>query len=100
VDFGESYLHAASREVLEELGISVTSPRNIGRLEASSENGWEFVEIYHVVHDGPFIPNTHEIESLQWLTEEEVQTLLHDENENVTRSFQRVWAICKDQRVP
>lgn len=100
VDFGETYLHAASREVSEELGVSVKSPRNIGRLEASSENGWEFVEIYHVVHDGPFKPNAHEIESLQWLTAEEVETLIHDEAETVTRSFQKVWAICKDQRVP
>lgn len=100
VDFGEAYLHAASRELLEELGISVTSLRSIGRIEASSENGWEFVEVYHVMHDGPFKPNAQEIESLQWLTAEEVETLILDDTETVTRSFQRVWAICKDQRVP
>jgi 16S rRNA (adenine1518-N6/adenine1519-N6)-dimethyltransferase len=62
VDAGESYLECAIRELQEEVG--VTAPLSkIGRVAASELTGYEFIETFAGLHDGPFHWNRHEIES-------------------------------------
>ena len=64
VDSGESYLEAARRELSEELGIEPPPLVPIGRLLPCEQTGWEFIEVYRGVHEGPFSPSPLEVESV------------------------------------
>jgi 16S rRNA (adenine1518-N6/adenine1519-N6)-dimethyltransferase len=62
VDAGESYQDCATRELLEEVGVTAVLEK-LGRISASEATGHEFIEIYGGIHDGPFHWNQHEIET-------------------------------------
>ncbi len=53
VDAGETYEAAAHRELGEEIGIACPIEK-IGRLPCTVETGWEFIEVFHGRHEGPF----------------------------------------------
>ncbi|MFZ4774959.1 MAG: 16S rRNA (adenine(1518)-N(6)/adenine(1519)-N(6))-dimethyltransferase RsmA [Terrimicrobiaceae bacterium] len=72
VDSGESYLEAAQRELREELGIEAPPLKSIGRLTPCEQTGWEFIEVYRGVHEGPFRPAPMEVETTAFFGQEEV----------------------------
>lgn len=53
VDSGETYDQTVQRELREELGISC-SLEKVGRLPCTEETGWEFIQVYRGLHEGPF----------------------------------------------
>lgn len=63
VDSGEDYHTAAARELTEELGIPSPPLEPVGRLTPSETTGWEFIEVYRTVHNGPFHPAPMELET-------------------------------------
>lgn len=63
VDSGETYLNAARRELREELGVEAPELQPIGRLTPCEENGWEFIDIFRGLHEGPFHPALLEVET-------------------------------------
>jgi isopentenyldiphosphate isomerase len=99
VDEGETYHEAAVREMKEELGLSgvplvevVTSYRT--RLH---HNG-----IYTaVVADGCEINfDSHEVETVRWVTTKELDLLLETELDLFTESFPQVWRELRDKIIP
>jgi 16S rRNA (adenine1518-N6/adenine1519-N6)-dimethyltransferase len=62
---GEAYAAASVRELHEELGIEAPLTF-VGRLPASEATGYEFIEIYEGLYDGPLRCNEHEIETVGW----------------------------------
>lgn len=62
VDSGETYETAAQREIGEELGIQCELQR-IGKLSCTEQTGWEFIEVYRGVHEGPFTLAPLEVET-------------------------------------
>jgi 16S rRNA (adenine1518-N6/adenine1519-N6)-dimethyltransferase len=62
VDADESYQDCATRELQEEIGVEASLVK-IGRVPASEANGYEFIEIFAGIHNGPFRWNQHEIET-------------------------------------
>ncbi len=55
LDHGEEYLHAARRELAEELGVSgEVGLQEIGALGAAESTGWEFIRLFRCEHEGPF----------------------------------------------
>ncbi len=62
VDSGETYETAARREISEELGIQCPLER-IGKLPCTEQTGWEFIEVYRGVHEGPFTLASLEVET-------------------------------------
>lgn len=96
VDYGESYALAAQRELKEELGIVLNEPPcMLHKIDACEENGWEFVGVFRVLHDGPIQPDAFEIDKVEWLTAEAVDDLIHAQIEPVTLSFQNIWSLCR-----
>jgi len=68
VDSGETCLESARRELREELGIEAPVLHPVGRLAPCEENGWEFIEIYRGLHEGPFQPAPLEVETGAFFT--------------------------------
>lgn len=92
VDFGETYLQAALRELSEELGVNQPeSLTPIGRIDASEGNGWEFVEIFAIRHLGQLTPNLDEIETLEWISREDLELRINAQDTKLTGSFICVW---------
>src|ERR1700722_1586072 len=56
VDSGEDYDACAVRELEEELGLKVAAPpRRLFKMPACAETGQEFVWVYQLESDGPFV---------------------------------------------
>jgi len=74
VDRDEDYDACARRELAEELGIH-PHPSVLKRwfkINACPDTGWEFVWCYACRSEGPFKPNADEIDTLKWLTLEQL----------------------------
>jgi isopentenyl-diphosphate delta-isomerase type 1 len=73
LDAGEGYDAAAVRELAEEIGIRVAAtPERWLRLESCAETGWEFVWVYRLQHEGPFVLHPEEIERGEWVAPAEL----------------------------
>lgn len=72
VDSGENYLEAARRELHEELGIEPPPLEPIGRLTPCKQTGWEFIEVFKGVHEGPFQPTPLEVETAAFFRKEDI----------------------------
>jgi isopentenyl-diphosphate delta-isomerase len=92
VDAGEDYDAAAARELGEELGLALPAPpARWFRLEACAETGWEFVWVYRLRHEGPFVLHPEEIESGRWFFAAELAALLRDQPQDFASSFRLIW---------
>lgn len=68
VDSGEERDQAIQRELYEELGIEVETAeiQLVNKLMIKDNEETEFGAIYLIEHDGPFKPNTDEVERVEW----------------------------------
>ncbi|MFA7344739.1 MAG: 16S rRNA (adenine(1518)-N(6)/adenine(1519)-N(6))-dimethyltransferase RsmA [Terrimicrobiaceae bacterium] len=72
LDSGENYLEAARRELREELGVDAPALEPVGKLTPCERTGWEFIEVFRGVHDGPFAPAPLEVETVAFFNKEDV----------------------------
>ena len=91
LDSGEAYAVAAVRELKEELGVEVDSVREIGALPASEATGQEFVRIYGVVDEGPFVLHPTEIADGKWVSCDELDDWLENRPGDFAPCFHEVW---------
>ncbi len=93
LDAGEGYLPAAQRELQEELGIIVTAEalRTVGKFPPSAHTGWEWITVYQLNHDGPFIADPAEVADLRFITPEELDAWIAREPAAFAPSFVYVW---------
>ena len=92
LDKGESYDACAIREVGEELGRIPDRPlEKLFKLPASLETGWEFVWVYRVTYNGPFVLHPEEIESGEWFETDEVNRWLLRTPKDFASAFRLVW---------
>jgi isopentenyl-diphosphate Delta-isomerase len=92
---GEDYDTAVVRELEEEIGLTVSDASGLERLfklEAGAETGWEFVWIYRLKSDGPFVLHPAEIERGDWFTTEEVTRGMAERSKEFTKPFRVIWA--------
>ncbi len=97
VDAGEDYAGAAVRELVEEIGVRIDGPERLAtlfKLSPSEQNGWEFVSVYWIRHDGPFELNPAEIERGEWWAPEEVTRAVAARPEDFSNTFRMVWERC------
>ncbi len=93
VDAGESYDRAAQRELAEEIGVTVaTPPDRWFRMTPSEETGWEFVWVYRLAGDGPFVLNLAEVERGEWLTPAEVTAAIAERPAEFAPAFRLLWS--------
>jgi isopentenyl-diphosphate delta-isomerase len=98
VDSGEGYDHAAQRELSEELGLQLTAPpERWFRVEAEARTGWEFVWVYRLKHDGPFVLHPDEIETGEWLATDELERRLTMRPKDYAPAFTLIWSLAADK---
>ena len=92
VDAGESYVVAAERELMEEIGLLVEKPlEELFKLTASPETGMEFVTIFRAEAEGPFELCPEEIDEGRWASTTEIRLALQTKPENYTPTFRMIW---------
>jgi len=98
LDAGEDYDAAAVRELGEEIGVMVkTVPPRWFRLNACAETGWEFVWVYRLRHEGPFVLHPEEIEGGEWNTPAELARRMVARPGDYSPSFRLVWSIAEEK---
>jgi len=92
VGAGEDYDATAVRELEEELGCRPESPpRRLFKIEARAETGQEFVWVYRVEAEGPFILQADEIERGDWFTPPEIDHWLVERPAELAPAFIYLW---------
>lgn len=92
VGAGEDYDGTARRELEEELGcFPEQPPRRLLKIEAREETGQEFVWVYRVEAEGPFILQADEIESGDWFSVEEIDRWLAERPAELAPAFLFIW---------
>ena len=94
LDSGESYDAAVVRELGEEIGLSVAPEHGLAplfKLNACADTGWEFVWIYRLSSDGPFVLHPAEIERGEWFAIEAVTRGIAERPREFTRAFKFIW---------
>jgi len=92
VDSGEDYDTAAWRELDEEIGLRTPHPpERWFRVEAGPNTGWEFIWVYRLRSEGPFVLNPHEIDEGAWQSVLEVSRAISLTPERFTTPFREIW---------
>ena len=94
LDSGEPYDAAVVRELGEEIGLTVSAEHGLAplfKLAACAETGWEFVWVYRLRSDGPFVLHPAEVERGEWLAVEAVTRGIQERPMEFTRAFKYIW---------
>lgn len=102
-DEGEGYAEAASRELLEEMGISEVKLQEVAKFytEESDEAKTKkrFNKIFTGVYDGEVRIDNDEVSDYQWLKPEELESQMNDSPGNFTEGFIEAFRIYKSKLV-
>lgn len=100
VGAGEDYDPTAVRELAEELGITAAPPlEKLFKLAAQPMTGWEFVWVYRLRHEGPFVLAPDEIERGDWFEPAAVDRWITDKPEEIAPALQLLWREARDRKV-
>lgn len=72
IDLGENVEMALKREVMEELGVEVTNPEELGHYVFESSRERELVYVHKMVYDGKVIPCDEELAGGRFWTRQEI----------------------------
>lgn len=103
VDEGENYAEAASRELLEEMGISEVELQEIAKFY--TEEGDEvktkkrFNKIFTGIYDGGVKIDNDEVSDYQWLKPEELETQMNDSPSSFTEGFIEAFGVYKNNLI-
>jgi isopentenyldiphosphate isomerase len=101
VGAGEDYDGTAVRELEEELGCRPPQrPRPLFKVEAREETGQEFVWVYAVDAEGPFVLEADEIERGGWFTPAEIDRWVAERPEELAPAFLYLWPLARRHLVP
>jgi isopentenyl-diphosphate delta-isomerase type 1 len=92
LDAGEDYDAAMVRELSEEIGLWVESvPERLLRETACAATGREFVWVYRLEAEGPFVLHPAEIETGAWYEPVELDTRLREQPVDFAPAFAHLW---------
>jgi isopentenyl-diphosphate delta-isomerase len=96
VSAGEDYDFTATRELAEELDCHPAKPpQPLFKIEAREETGQEFVWVYRVEAEGPFVLEADEIERGDWFTPAEIDRWVVERPQELAPAFLYLWPLAK-----
>lgn len=105
VGAGEDYDGTALRELEEELGLKVAEGRGIEashpqikrlfKIEARAETGQEFVWVYRVESEGPFVLQADEIECGDWFSPAAIDRWIERQPQELAPAFLFIWPMAR-----
>lgn len=99
LDQGEAYDACAVREMREEIGLTTeTAPRRILRLKACPETGQEFVWVYLVESEGPFVLQPEEVDRGEWFHPDVIDGWIERRPEDFASAFILIWRTLRLDR--
>lgn len=96
VDAGEEYEACAARELGEELGLFDHDVREVGKLGAHANTGWEHVRLYATLAQGKVKFPCVEIEYGQWFSMELIDQWVAKVPEDFAPGFIACWHVWKE----
>ena len=72
ISYGETVEQAFSREVMEELGISVPNATSLGHYVFESKVEKELVYVFKTIYDGPIHPSAEELDGGRFWTRQQI----------------------------
>ena len=100
VGAGEDYDGTAVRELGEELGCHPQqAPRPLFKIEAREETGQEFVWVYRVDAEGPFVLQADEIERGDWFTPAQIDRWIAERPQELAPAFLYLWPVARGRLV-
>lgn len=100
VGAGEDYDGTALRELAEELGCRPARlPQRLFKIEAREETGQEFVWVYRVESEGPFVLQPEEIERGDWFTVAEIDRWLAERPQEIAPALLFLWPLAREHFV-
>ncbi|MGE9267831.1 MAG: 16S rRNA (adenine(1518)-N(6)/adenine(1519)-N(6))-dimethyltransferase RsmA [Verrucomicrobiales bacterium] len=98
VDAGEDYGPCARRELEEELGLTVEEEalREVGRIAAAEDTGWEFVRLYALRAEGALRFPCVEIECGEWFSMADTERWVRARPEDFAPGFVRCWELWRE----
>ncbi len=94
LDSGEAYDVAVVRELSEEIGLAVKKAHGLKplfKLNPCADTGWEFVWVYRLRSEGPFVLHPAEIERGEWFLVGAVTHGIKERPREFTRAFKHIW---------
>jgi isopentenyl-diphosphate delta-isomerase type 1 len=89
---GEDYDACAVRELSEELGLVVeAAPARLFKMAACAATGHEFVWVYRLQSEGPFVLHPEEIERGEWFTPARVTEWTKRQPGDFAGGFGLIW---------
>jgi len=98
VGAGENYDDTAVRELAEELGCRPEKPpQPLFKIEAREETGQEFVWVYRVEAEGPFVLHPDEIDRGDWFSPAEIDRWIAERPEEIAPALLYLWPMARDK---
>ena len=99
LDSGEDYDACATRELREEIGLTVAqAPERLFKIAACAETDQEFVWVYRCEAEGPFRLHPDEIERGDWFAPGKVTHWLAEKPEDFAGAFRLIWKLCVSRK--
>lgn len=88
IDPGEEPIEAAKRELKEELGVEAEL-EFLGEVLYQDDFGQDYLYIYRAIHNGPFTPDSKEVERAEFFSPEHIELMLL--SQSFHPEFEAVW---------